>query len=78
MTLTHPGFVGQQLTRLLLQLFPNVKLITTDIVAPPAFVNDASRLRVVEADLGDINQLKGLFENETIGGVFALQSVQPL
>lgn len=71
------GYVGQELTKLLLKVFPDVKLITTDIQAPPAFVDDASRLKTVKADLGDPEQVKSLFEGETIGGVFALQSVPP-
>jgi nucleoside-diphosphate-sugar epimerase len=67
------GFVGQKLTQLLLERFPDVKLITTDIVEPPKYISDESRLRVVKADLGDPAQLTTIFEGETVGGVFALQ-----
>ena len=68
------GFVGQQLTQLLLKIQPNVRYITTDIVTPPNFgVTDSSKLKPVKADLGDVKQVKSLFEDEDIGGVFALQ-----
>lgn len=66
------GFVGAQLTQLLLDLFPKLRIITTDIVEPPKLTSDG-RLRVVKCDLGDIKQVEGLFEGEKIGGVFALQ-----
>lgn len=66
------GFVGAQLTQLLLDLFPKLKIITTDIVEPPRLTSD-ERLKVVKADLGDVNQVKALFEGEKIGGIFALQ-----
>ena len=68
-----PGFVGQQLTQLLLKLFPDVRLITTDVVQPPKLIDDEKRLRVVKADLGDTEQVKGLFAGEDVGGVYALQ-----
>lgn len=71
-TLTYSGFVGAQLTQLLLDLFPKLKIITTDIVEPPKLTSD-ERLKVVKADLGDVNQVKALFEGEKIGGIFALQ-----
>lgn len=64
------GFVGAQLARLLLDLFPKVKLIATDIIEP---VRLDERMKVVKADLGDVNQVKQLFEGEKIGGIFALQ-----
>lgn len=67
--------MGQQLTQLLLHLFPTTKLITTDIVAPPDYLHDPSRLRPVKADLGDVAQVKGLFEGEKVGGVFALHGI---
>lgn len=57
----------------MLERFPSLRIITTDIIEPPTFTSDKSRLRVVKADLGDASQLKSLFEGETIGGVFALQ-----
>lgn len=71
-TLTS-GFVGQQLTQLLLDKCPGVKIITTDVVVPPKLVDDEKRLKVVKADLGDKAQVKALFEGENIGGVYALQ-----
>ena len=70
------GFVGAQLTQLFLDLFPKLRIITTDIVEPPKLTND-ERLRTVKCDLGDIKQVEGLFEGEKIGGVFALQYVHP-
>lgn len=77
MELMHTkGFVGQQLVKLLLELHPTVKLITTDIVQPPNHgVTDTSRLRSVKADLGKQVEIDGLLKDETIGGVFALQYV---
>ncbi|WVQ82275.1 hypothetical protein IAT38_004403 [Cryptococcus sp. DSM 104549] len=70
------GFVGQQLVQLLLKLFPSVKLITTDIVEPPNHgVTDSKRLTCIKADLGKIDEVKALFEGETIGGVFALHGI---
>lgn len=68
------GFVGAQLTQLLLDLFPKVKIITTDIVEPPRLTSD-ERLKVVKADLGDIKQVQGLFEGQKIGGIFALHGI---
>lgn len=70
------GFVGQQLVKLLLELHPTVKLITTDIVQPPSHgVTDTNRLKSVKADLGKQEEIDGLLKGETIGGVFALQYV---
>ncbi|RSH80722.1 hypothetical protein EHS25_007058 [Saitozyma podzolica] len=54
------GFVGQKLTELLLERFPSLRIITTDIIEPPTFTSDKSRLRVVKADLGDASQLNGI------------------
>ena len=70
------GFVGAQLTQLFLDLFPKLRIITTDIVEPPKLTSD-ERLRTVKCDLGDSKQVEGLFEGEKIGGVFALQYVHP-
>jgi hypothetical protein len=70
------GFVGAQLTQLLLDLFPKLRIITTDIVEPPKLTSD-KRLKVVKCDLGDVKQVEALFEGEKIGGVFALQYVHP-
>jgi hypothetical protein len=70
------GFVGAQLTQLLLDLFPKLRITTTDIVEPPKLTSD-ERLKVVKCDLGDIKQVEALFEGEKIGGVFALQYVHP-
>lgn len=68
----HAGFVGQKLTQLLLDR-SNVKIITTDIVEPPKLSTDASRLKVVKANLGDDAAVKALFEGEKVGIVYALQ-----
>lgn len=57
----------------MLELFPTLRIITTDIVEPPRFIEDEKRLRVVKADLGDEAQIKGLFEGEKVGGLIALQ-----
>ncbi|WVF71767.1 hypothetical protein IAT40_006575 [Kwoniella sp. CBS 6097] len=70
------GFVGQQLVKLLLSLYPSVRLITTDIVQPPNHgIDDEKRLKSVKADLGDKAQLEALFEGEKVGGVFALHGI---
>jgi hypothetical protein len=69
------GFVGQQLSRVLLDLHPNVKILATDIVLPPTLDQDEKRYKAVKADLGDIKQVESLFEGEEVGGVFALQYV---
>ncbi|EIW68076.1 NAD-dependent epimerase/dehydratase [Tremella mesenterica] len=70
------GFVGQQLTQLLLQLYPSIRLITVDINVPPTYgITDSNKLKSVKADLGDLDQVKSLFEGETIGGVFALHGI---
>jgi len=65
--------VGQKLTLLLLDLFPHLKIITTDIVPPPQLVDDAKRLVCVKADLGKKAECEKLFQGENVGGVFALQ-----
>lgn len=62
------------MTQLLLDLFPELRIITTDIVEPPKLTDD-ERLKVVKCDLGDIKQVEALFEGEKIGGIFALQYV---
>lgn len=67
--------MGQELTKQLLKLYPDVKLITTDMTLPPAFVEDENRLKRVKADLGNKEEMEGLFEGEEVGGVFALQWV---
>ncbi len=68
------GYVGQKLTQLILSAFPDVALITTDIRAPPTFgVSDEGRLKPVAADLGNPDDLHGLFAGARIQGVFALQ-----
>lgn len=59
----------------MLELDPKVKIIATDVVQPPAPTKDESRLKVVKADLGDVNEVKALFEGEKVGGIFALQWV---
>lgn len=67
------GFVGREVTKLMLDLYPKLRLITTDIVEPPRFIEDEKRLRVVKADLGDVKQIEGLFKGEKVGGLIALQ-----
>ncbi|KAK4685884.1 hypothetical protein P7C73_g4257, partial [Tremellales sp. Uapishka_1] len=70
------GFVGQQLTALLLDQFPDVKLITTDLSPPPSLgASNSRRLKSVGVDLGNVAQVNSLFEGETIGGVFALHGI---
>lgn len=66
------GFVGAQLTQLLLDLFPKLNIITTDIIEPS---QTDKRVKAVKADLGDVKQVEGLFEGQKIGGIFALQCV---
>lgn len=56
----------------MLELYPKLRIITTDVVEPPRFTDDP-RLRVVKADLGKPEALKELFDGEKIGGVIALQ-----
>lgn len=68
-----PGFVGREVTKLMLDLYPDLRLITTDIIEPPRFIDDEQRLRVVKADLGDEKQIESLFEGEEVGGLIALQ-----
>lgn len=57
----------------MLDLYPDLRIITTDIVEPPRVIDDEKRLRVVKADLGDEKQIEGLFEGEEVGGLIALQ-----
>lgn len=66
------GFVGREVTKLMLDLYPTLRIIATDIVEPPRATAD-KRLRVVKADLGDEAQIAGLFEGEEVGGLIALQ-----
>jgi len=45
-------------------------------VEPPNFgVTDTGKLKTVKADLGDVSQVRALFDGEEIGGVYALQYV---
>lgn len=67
------GFVGREVTGLMLDLYPDLRIITTDIVEPPRVIDDEKRLRVVKADLGDEKQIEDLFEGEEVGGLIALQ-----
>ncbi|ORX36914.1 hypothetical protein BD324DRAFT_591288 [Kockovaella imperatae] len=69
------GFVGQELVKLLLELFPDVKLIATDIIEPPRLIDDEKRFKAIKADLGHTSQVEALFEGEQIGGVFALHGI---
>lgn len=57
----------------MLDLYPNLRIITTDIVEPPRVIDDEKRLKVVKADLGDEKQVEALFEGEEVGGLIALQ-----
>lgn len=67
------GFVGREVTKLMLDLFPKLRIITTDIVEPPRIIEDDKRLHVVKADLGDEAQIEALFKGEEVGGLIALQ-----
>ncbi|WWD02683.1 hypothetical protein V865_000724 [Kwoniella europaea PYCC6329] len=70
------GFVGQKLVLLLLKLYPNLRIIATDIIEPPNHgITDTKRLRNVKADLGKPDELKGVFDGEKVGGVFALHGI---
>ncbi|WWC70490.1 uncharacterized protein I206_104441 [Kwoniella pini CBS 10737] len=70
------GFVGQKLVIQLLKLYPNIKIIATDIIEPPNHgVTDSSKLKTIKADLGKPNELAGIFEGEKIGGFFALHGI---
>lgn len=57
----------------MLDLFPKLRIITTDIIEPPRFIDDEKRLRVVKADLGNPEEIEGLFKGEKVGGLIALQ-----
>jgi nucleoside-diphosphate-sugar epimerase len=68
------GFVGRQLVQLLLSSAPGITLITTDVSTPPNYgVQDEGTLLCLAADLGNKEQVKGLFQHRPIEGVFALQ-----
>jgi nucleoside-diphosphate-sugar epimerase len=68
------GFVGRQLVQLLLSSAPEITLITTDVSTPPNYgEQDEGRLLCLAADLGNKEQVKGLFQYRPIEGVFALQ-----
>ncbi|WVN88104.1 uncharacterized protein L203_103304 [Cryptococcus depauperatus CBS 7841] len=70
------GFVGQQLVKLLLELYPHIKLTTTDIVEPPNHgVTDNGRLVTVKADLNNVAEVQKLFEGKRIDGIFALHGI---
>ncbi|WVR07278.1 hypothetical protein IAU60_004319 [Kwoniella sp. DSM 27419] len=69
------GFVGQELVKLLLSLFPDLKIIATDIVEPPSHGVDPSKLVCVKADIGDAAALEELFKGEKVAGVFALHGI---
>ncbi|BEJ11115.1 hypothetical protein CspHIS471_0105370 [Cutaneotrichosporon sp. HIS471] len=68
------GFVGREVTQLMLDLYPTLRIITTDIIEPPRLTDDP-RLRVVKADLGDTAQIEALFEGEKVGGLIALHGI---
>lgn len=68
------GFVGRELVQLLLDRFPDVSLIATDVGAPPDHgVTDKNRLICVAANLCDKSEVEKLFEGKRIQAVFALQ-----
>lgn len=68
------GFVGRELTQLILDSFSDVSLITTDIQAPPTFgITDVNRLRPIAADLSDAKQIEELLAGQRVQAVFALQ-----
>lgn len=67
------GYVGQELTKLILSTNPEVELITTDISAPHN--HGSERVKPVAADLSDVKQVEGLLEGKRVQAVFALQCV---
>jgi nucleoside-diphosphate-sugar epimerase len=68
------GFVGRELVRLLLDRFPDVSLIATDVGTPPDYgISDKNRLLCVAANLCDKNEVEQLFDGKRIQAVFALQ-----
>lgn len=68
------GFVGRELVRLLLDRFPDVSLIATDVGTPPDYeIFDKNRLLCVAANLCDKNEVEQLFDGKRIQAVFALQ-----
>lgn len=65
---------GRELTQLLLEDAPAIRLITTDIREPPKYgVEEESRLVVVAADLGNKEDVEKLFSYGQVDGVYALQ-----
>ena len=68
------GFVGRELVRLLLDKFPDVSLIATDVGVPPNHgVTALARLTCVAANLCDKKEVEGLFAGKQVQAVFALQ-----
>lgn len=68
------GFVGRELVRLLLDRFPDVSLIATDVGTPPDHdIADKNRLLCVAANLCDKSEVEKLFDGKRIQAVFALQ-----
>jgi nucleoside-diphosphate-sugar epimerase len=68
------GFVGRELVQLLLNRFPDISLIATDVGTPPGHgVTDENRLLCVAANLCDKTEVEKLFEGKRIQAVFALQ-----
>lgn len=68
------GFVGRELVRLLLDKFPDVSLIATDVGVPPNHgITDSARLTCVAANLCDKKEVEGLFAGKQVQAVFALQ-----
>lgn len=65
------GYVGQELTKLILSTNPQVELITTDIRAPED--HGEKRVKAVAADLSDVKQVEALLEGKRVQAVFALQ-----
>ncbi|KAJ9094827.1 hypothetical protein QFC20_006805 [Naganishia adeliensis] len=70
------GFVGRELVRLLLDRFPDVSLIATDVGAPPDHgIADKNRLLCVAANLCDKSEVEKLFYGKRIQAVFALHGI---
>jgi hypothetical protein len=69
------GFVGQELLRTLLELYPNLSIIATDIRPPSIPNNEHDRVTSLAADLGDESSLASLFEGKKVDGVFALHGI---
>lgn len=70
------GFLGRLLSRHLLQAYPKLVVIATDIVQPPSQdgVSD-DRLIRTKADLGKREEVEGLFAKRDVQGVFALHGI---